>query len=208
MLTGGWVGSEWRKLLTLPAIWGTCVGAVVGGGLFAVASRRTDFDPVVLVQAVIVLAGVLPVAHEYSGRQIQTSLLATPLRLRLLAGKTIATAVMLAVLVGLVVSAMVLLGAELRPVGAWSYLVLIGLFAYAVALVVKDLIGALSVNLVVLLVVSPLIATLTDSAGWLPGVAGRGLYQDGISIPGAAALVCWIVVIGAGGSLRFCRRDA
>jgi hypothetical protein len=189
--------AELSKLRTLPITGFTVAGIFAITGLLTAADRSVDF--VAYVQAGFVLLGIIPVAHEHVGRQFSTTLIAVPARGRLLAGKTVAAAITIA----LTAVPTVLLGGSDRPVGAAAYLTFIGLFAYVVAVVVRQLIPALVGTLCLVLIVSPLLA---DDARWLPGQAAAELYR-GSATAGALAALAWLVGIGGVATAAFFRRD-
>jgi len=157
------------------------------------------------------------VASEYAGSQVRTTLAAVPDRVRALLGKTVAC-----FLVATATSATGLAGAlvavggavPVGPVaGAVAHLVLVGLLAFALALLLRALVPALVGMLSLLLVVPPLLAGVTEHARWLPDRAGRALYApgaDAVLTPATGALVLagWIAVVGGGAAWAFFARDA
>jgi ABC-2 type transport system permease protein len=177
----------------------------------------------------LVLLGILPATHEYAGHQIRTSLVAVPNRLLLLTGKTIAT------LLGMTVTAAATIGASLVAValtqslldapasalrangeswtlaGAAAYLVLIALLSHTVAVLSRHLVPALVGMLSLVLIVSPLLASFTEHARWLPDRAGARLYDPTDTVltatTGALVLGGWISVTGAVAIARFIRSD-
>ncbi|MFE4465912.1 hypothetical protein ACFRCR_12420 [Oerskovia sp. NPDC056781] len=235
------VAAELDKLRTLPVTVLAVVGTVVVGALIAAAQAGTAADQglptsavdvtlrtVPFVVAGLVLVGVLAVSQEHAGRQVATTLAAVPRRGLLVAGKSIAVTGVVAMaaistLGACAAAAAVtqhLLGAPASPdgagagalLGAAAYLVLIGVFSHAVALVVRHLVPALVGVLALVLVVSPLLAGTTEHARWLPDRAAAAWFDAG---PGAldgptATLVAlaWVVVVGGVGSWRFLVRDA
>ncbi|MFB6718663.1 hypothetical protein ACFCV3_00795 [Kribbella sp. NPDC056345] len=198
--------AEVAKLRTLPITVLTIAGTVAVSALIAIALSRSGepVDVVPYVQAGFVLLGIIPVAHEHAGRQFSTSLTAVPARGQLLIGKTVATFVTLA----LTAMATVLAQSE-RPVGAAAYLTLIGLLAYAVALLVRHLVPALVGMLCLVLVLSPLLAEITKHARWLPDQGAAELYRPGGSpVSGLLVAGAWIAALGAIAVHRFHHRDA
>ncbi|MFK4086452.1 hypothetical protein ACI2LF_20240 [Kribbella sp. NPDC020789] len=199
------VRAELSKLRTLPIAVLTIAGTVAVAALIAAAQWRSDqpVDVVPYAQAGFVLLGILPVAHEHAGRQFSTTLVAVPARGKLLVAKTTAAFVTIAI----TAAATAVLQPE-RPVGAAAYLTLIGLFAYAVALLVRHLVPALVGTLCLILILSPLLNAATEHARWLPDRAAAELYQpDGDLLRGGLVAVAWIVVTGAVATARFLRRD-
>ena len=154
--------AELIKLRGLPAVVAVALGTVVAFG----AAGRGVTQVVPLLQAGPILLGVLAVATEYAGRQIATTLTATPNRLRLLAAKTVAYLIAATATVGAGLAAAWatrLAGSE-RAVAGWPmagaavYLVLIGLLALGLAAVLRSLIPPLAGLLTLVLIVSPLLA--------------------------------------------------
>jgi hypothetical protein len=97
--------------------------------------------------------------------------------------------------------------------GAWTYLVLIGLLGLALTFLLRSLIASLAGLLSLVLVVSPMLGSVTSSARFLPDQAGSALYQPEPSAalgPGAGALVlvAWVVAVAAGALVTFCAQDA
>ncbi|TDD62164.1 ABC transporter permease [Kribbella antibiotica] len=189
--------AELSKLRTLPLTGFTVAGILACTALLAAADQAVDI--IMYVQAGFVLLGIIPVAHEHAGRQFGTTLIAVPARGRLLVAKSLATAVVMA----LTAAATAVLGGAERPVGAAAYLVFIGLFAYAVAVVVRQLIPALVGMLSLILIVSPVLA---DHGRWLPDRAAAELYQGSATI-GALGALAWVALIGAVATVQFLRRD-
>ncbi|MFC9692322.1 hypothetical protein ACFTSF_27495 [Kribbella sp. NPDC056951] len=202
------IRAELAKLRTLPITTFTITGTIAVALLIAIALERSGepVDVVPYVQAGFVLLGIIPVAHEYAGRQFGTTLLAVPARGQLLIGKTVATLITLAL-----TAIATALAQEDRPVGAAAYLTLIGLLAYAVALLVRHLVPALVGMLCLVLIVSPLLAAVTEHARWLPDRAAAELYRPTDSVltatTGTLVAGAWITVLAAVAIRRFHRRD-
>ncbi|CAM3095006.1 ABC transporter permease [Saccharomonospora xinjiangensis] len=228
------VAAELSKLRGLPAVMtamhGTVAASIVLSAAVAAATDEANVVQVVVqivpfVQIGFLIVGVLAVATEYEGRQIRTALTATPNRPLFLAAKTIAfvtaAATTSAASVGaaLATASVTLRGGSLsfvdsRPLaGAAVYLVLIGLLGFAVTVLFRSLIPPLVTMLAVVLIASPLLASVTEHARWLPDRAGRLLYlsnADPILTPGTGALVlvAWIAVIAVVATWTFWSRDA
>lgn len=234
-------GAELSKLRTLPVAVLTAVCTVAVGTLVAAAltaelidqgmppsAAAVTIQTVPYLQAGLILLGVLPMAHEHAGGQLRTSLAAVPHRGLLLAGKSAAALLGLSLAasatVGGVAATVVLTrhlldaapaGSAAAPwpmVGAGAYLVLVGLLAHAVALLVRQLIPALVATLSLVLIVSPLLATLTEHARWLPDRAAGQLYDPTDAVltetTGALVMLVWIALIGGTAAVLFARRDA
>lgn len=226
--------AELVKLRGLPAVLATMLGTVGTGVVLAAAlasSAPATADAVqVLTQAVRllqagpILLGVLAVATEYAGRQIATTLTATPNRLLLLAGKTVAyliaaTATSVAAIGGGLATAWLTLalreGGPARAVDGWPvagaavYLVLIGWLSLGLAVLLRSLIPPLVSILALVLVVSPLLSGHTGYARWLPDRAGSLLYLPGADpVPGTIVLLIWIAVTASAAIVTFLARDA
>lgn len=239
----GAIAAEWAKLRTLPAAVATMLGTVAVSGLVASALAAdgetgwaATISPAAIalavvpyMQAGVILVGVLPVAQEYAGRQIGTTLTAVPARMRVVAAKTAAVLMALAMTApatlavgfGAAVLVRAATGADVAAPDAteWAHLagaalalVLIGLLAHVATLALRALVPALSATLLLVLVLPPVLAGLSEHARWLPDRAVAGLYApaDGILSPVTGTLVAlaWIGVIGVAGAVRFVRRDA
>lgn len=232
--------AELAKLRTLPVAVAAAVATVLAGAVVAAALAAHAADggapgsavaAVVLavpyVQAGLVLVGVLPVAHEYEGVQIRTTLAAVPDRALLLAGKSAAALAAVALTAAATVGAGAAAAAATRylldagPAGGgaepWAapgaavHLALIGLLAHAVALLLRHLVPALVGMLSLVLVVSPLLGGLTEHARWLPDRAGSLLYAPDDTVltgaTGALVLLGWIAAVGCAAAVRFVRGD-
>jgi hypothetical protein len=208
-----------RSLLAVPATVATTVA--VTAGLAFVAGRADGSSPadvafqvLAYAQAGFILLGVLTVAGEYGGGQIRTTLAAVSGRVLLTAGKLAAylvTAVPFAALTA--TAAFRLAGQAGVPVGAVAYLVLVGTLGFAVALLVRGLLTALAIMLTLVFAVSPVLAPLTEYAGYLPDLAGARMFRPGppdalTPSQGAAVVAAWIVSALGVAVAAFTRRDA
>lgn len=232
------IAAERIKLRGLPAILATAIGTVAAGAALAAAlaaSAPSNVGAVQVVAQVIpfvqvgtILLGVLTVASEYAGRQIATTLIATPDRPVLLAAKTIAYLVTSAatsfatVGAGLAAAWIILTVRGIHPpedidgwhvLGAAVYLVLIGMLALAVTTLLRSLIPPLVTMLTLVLIISPLLSGYTEHARWLPDQAGSLLYQPGADTlltpaTGTLVLLTWIAAAALSATLAFVRRDA
>ncbi len=233
------VTAELVKLRGLPAVVGVVLGApVVAATLaaafaaaFAAAAEGTaTADPalatVPYLQVATVLVGVLAAGTEHAGRQIVTTLTVTPARWRHLAAQVLVVAATSAL------TACAGLGAALAAAAAWGpgdgvpgarsgvrpllgavvVLVLVGLLAHALTVLARSLVGALVATLTLLLVVSPLLATVTEHARWLPDRAGSLLYLPGHDpvlgpVGGGLVLVAWVAAAVLAAGCASGRRD-
>ncbi|MFC0623111.1 hypothetical protein [Kribbella deserti] len=172
-----------------------------------------------------VLLGVLSVASEYDGSQIHTSLVSVPNRLLLLAGKAVTYLAVAAVAAAVTVAASYVAARSAKPadvgpaevgpaglgtfVGAAAYLVLIGLFAAALATIIRQLIAAMVATLALAMVVPPVLVTITRWADYLPSRAGMRLYDDSPDLlRGAAVLFAWLAIAHLAAAAAFTQRDA
>lgn len=236
------LGAELSKLRTLPLTTYAAAGMILVSALIAAAlaglhAERGGTVPAVdavleampYAQAGAILLGVVPVSHEYFGRQFSTTLIAVPRRMRVIVAKTSATMIVLLV-VGTLSVAMAWSSAELtlhaldadaaaataedlaRLGGAVVYLVLIGLLAHAVTLVLRHLVPALVSMLVVVYILPFALTALGEHTRWLPTRAGSQLFapDDAVltAITGSLVLLAWAAVIGVVGAARFALSDA
>lgn len=232
------VAAESVKLRGVPAVCATVLGMIAAAIALsaAIAASATDaLDAVQVMLATIpflqvgtILLGVLAVATEYQGSQVRTTLIATPNRTLLLAGKALAylaTATItsaVAVGAGLATATITLAVSDTAPiedmnawpvVGAAVYLVLIGLLGLALTVLLRSLIPSLVGMLALVLIASPLLAGSTEHARWLPDRAGSLLYlpaADSVLTTGTGTLVllAWITVTGTAAAAAFVNRDA
>jgi len=235
---GNTTAAELTKLRGLPAALATVLTTVVAAAALSVAvaasstgaldAVRVTLLTVPFLQVGPILVGVLTVATEYAGSQIRTSLTATPNRLLLLAGKTLAylaTAAvtsLAAVGAGLAGAAITLAVRDTAPggdatgwpaAGAVLYLVLIGLLGLALTVSLRSLVPALVSMLGLVLIASPLLRGYTGHARWLPDRAGGFLYlpdADPVLTPGTGTLVllAWIAATSVAAVATFHTRDA
>ena len=209
--------AELVKLWGLPAVPATALGTVVAGAVLGAAGTQV----VPLLQVGPILLGILAAATEYAGRQIATTLIVTPNRLRLLAGKTVAYLVTATATSGAALTAARLARTvrDAGPAAAWPiagaavYLVLIGLLALGLAVLLRSLIAPLAGLLALVLIVSPVLAGWTGHARWLPDRAGQLLYlpdADPLLTPvtGTVVLLTWIALAAGAAQRTFRARDA
>lgn len=230
--------SELRKLVGLPAVLAAVFGTVgvaiaLTAAVAASSTGATDGVRVTLLtipflQVGPILIGVLAVATEYAGSQVRTTLTATPNRVLLLTGKTLAYLVTAAVMsaaavgAGCATAAIMLSVSESAPIsdvnvwpiaGAVVYLVLIGLLGFSLTVLLRSLIPPLVSMLAFVLIVSPLLDGYTEHARWLPDRAGSLLYlpaTDSVLTAGTGSLVllAWITVTTTTAVAAFVSRDA
>jgi hypothetical protein len=196
---------------------GVTLFCTTGLSVLLATSDQTPLQTIQYAQVGFILLGVLTVGSEYAGSQIHTTLLSMPNRLALLAGKAVAYGVTSLVAAILVVAA-VFVAARLssdQPVGdfaallgAVAYLVLIGLFAAAIATLTRNLLAAVVALTALVLIVSPLLRSITTAASYLPDSAGMRLYQGTDVLQGSAVFVGWLAVAHLVSTATFLKRDA
>lgn len=230
--------AELDKLRTLPLTTLTAAGTILTGVALGLALVVLGDRPpatvldgtapaIPFVQGGLVLLGILPVAQEYAGRQIHTTLAAVPQRRLLVAAKSGAGALVLVLVAALTVAAtataVLVIGriseADLpvgdrpavRLAGMVGHLVLVGLLSHAVALLVRHLVPALVGMLSLVLIAAPVLAAVTEHARWLPDRAAALLHADTDSVlsAGTGSLVAlgWITLVGGVALARFVRAD-
>ena len=200
------VSAEAGKLRTLPAVTMTAIvtvtGSIVIAGALANSASSSALETVIqmvpFLQLGPILLGILAFTQEYTGSQMSTTLRATPNRARLLAGKTTALA-----------------AAQVALAGVAAYLVCAGMISYGIALLARSLAASLVASLSLLLLLPPLLVSVTTYAHWLPSEAGRSLYIADSASAGQmltpwqaiAALAVWVALALAAGSGTLIRRD-
>lgn len=185
------------------------------------------------LQIGFMVLGILTAATEYSPGQIRTTLISVPNRWLLFAGKTIAyltvgTLAAAITVAASIATAFVALGEEGTSWGgattqenvrvllaAAAYLLTIGLFAYAVALLTRTLIATLVAMLALALVISPYLSAGTTLARYLPDAAGKRMFSNGpladghlTPVQGTAVLAAWLVTALVSAALALRKRDA
>ncbi|MBG0856985.1 ABC transporter permease [Streptomyces spinoverrucosus] len=233
--------AEWLKIRTLRSLCGALVALFAATTAFS-AIAATDgasdpgFDPLFTAflgmmpgQIAAVAFGALAVSSEFTGGGLRLALAAVPQRGRWFAAKLTAVAVPV-FLVGLVTGGASLaaaragmgaaadgltVGEQLRAIlGCGVYLTLMALFAAGLAALLRSGIGALSILIPFLLVVSFVIG---DAAGgvtdFLPDRAGQVVLHstwEGSLGPwtGLAVTAAWTAGAVAAGAWRVRRRDA
>jgi hypothetical protein len=252
--------AELRKAATLPAVWiglavallgsiavtvlnSLAVGRALADGRTGAVSFTSPFDtafaimPLGTVGAVVI--GVVVFSSEYTannadaggGRQVLTTLIATPQRLPVLCAKA---GTMLLFVLGIAAVTMPItagvahviidrpetvgLGeAVLRCLGGTLYWELSGLMAFAITVLLRNGIIPLIVLILNSSVVSVsfLLTKLTALAFWLPDIAGRRLFGDVPTVdggpgavPGGIAMTLWALALCGVAGLVFARRDA
>ncbi|HWS39485.1 MAG TPA: hypothetical protein VN408_42915 [Actinoplanes sp.] len=181
-----------------------------------------------VLQVAIVVVSVLVLSSEYRTGAIRVTFVATPWRLRVMAAKALVVTVVATVLASLSMlagyaAALPFLyrgapaatapGIILGRVGVEiGYCVLVGLFAFAVTIAVRDTAAAVTVTLGGVLlsgVVFTLIGMLlrTDLTGLSFAEAAAGVFTEPFS-RALPALTAWLAVPAVAGCLALTRRDA
>ncbi|MGW2821281.1 ABC transporter permease [Streptomyces sp. NPDC001443] len=233
--------SEWLKIRTLRSLLGTLFALFAATTAFSAIAHvpdapDPDFDPLFMAlsgvtpgQIAAISFGATAVSSEFHGGALRLSLAAVPHRGRWFAAK--ATAVALPVLVvGLVTALAALLAARARlgdagnalttgeqvrgVVGCGVYLTLMALLAVGLTALLRSGVGALSLLIPFILVVSFVIGeTAGGVTDFLPDHAGQvALHRtwDGSLGPwtGLAVTALWAAAALLAGAWRLCRRDA
>lgn len=233
--------AEWLKIRTLRSLLGALLALFAATTAFSAiagvsGTSDPEFDPLFTAlsgvapgQIAAISFGAMAVSSEFHGGGLRLSLSAVPRRGRWFAAKAIAIAVP-TLLVGLVTALSALAaaraglgdatsgltaGEQVRGVvGCAVYLMLMALFAVGLAALLRSGVGALSLLIPFILVVSFVIG---DAAGgateFLPDRAGQVvLYQshDGPLGPwsGLAVTALWTAAALAAGAWSVRRRDA
>jgi ABC-2 type transport system permease protein len=258
------LATELRKMLTLPGTYVALAVGVLGPTPIAalnafsvrnaLAAGRPKlvgytsaadalFSAVPLGTICAVILGVLVISSEYaanrsdagSGRQLTTTLAATPSRLRLLAAKALTLVLLLAVVAavtipaGLAVATTIVGAADETPMdlsslmarsfGAWLYWTLTALIALAITVLTRSGVIPLIVLIVnsSLVSLSLLLSKLTPLARYLPDIAGARLFASQRSmalqetldpVTGGLVMSAWSVGLLAVAAATFKRRDA
>jgi ABC-2 type transport system permease protein len=224
------VRAELLKLAGLPSVWVAAALSLLVPPLLAVLGSRSGPDGadtgfMQLAFGVLgpLVLGTVAAGSEYRGGQIMTSLVCVPSRLRLLAVKT--GALVLAVAVLAVPSALLTLavagaltgGAGPRIAGAVVYWVLQALLAYGITLLTRSGVLPLTVLIVNTTVVSFsfLLSKVTPLAGYLPDLAGVHMFMRDIDsraelapVTGGLVMAAWVAALLGVAGYAFHRRDA
>ena len=233
--------AEWLKIRTLRSLLGALLALFAATTAFSAIAGVSetsdpDFDPLFTAlsgvapgQIAAISFGAMAVSSEFHGGGLRLSLSAVPRRGRWFAAKAVAIAV-LALLVGWVTALAALLvakaglgeaaagltaGEQARGVvGCGVYLMLMALFAAGLAALLRSGVGALSLLIPFVLVVSFVIG---DAAGgatdFLPDRAGQVVLYRSHGGPlgpwtGLAVTALWTLGALAAGAWSVRRRDA
>ncbi len=187
-----------------------------------------------------IIIGVIAVSNEYftesaesgGGRQITTSLIAVPSRLRFLLAKATAVAVVSAVLasaaaVATMAAIRIVLGEHAPEMGSEAiprlagivcYWVLTALLAFGITVLTRHGVIPLAILIVntSVVTVTYLLTRLTSLAYYLPDMAGirmfiRNLEDSTVEIAplvGGLVMTAWVAALLIIAAIVFCRRDA
>ncbi|MEU8234900.1 ABC transporter permease [Actinoplanes sp. NPDC048967] len=221
--------AELLKLAGLPSVWVAVALSLLLPPVVVLLNARAASSPdtgfLELTAGVLgpLVLGTVAAGSEYRGGQIATSLVCVPSRMRLLAAKTGALVLSVAVTaaVGAVVTpavAGVLTGGTgPRIAGVVVYWVLDALLAYGITLLTRSGVLPLTVLIVNSTVVSVsfLLTRLTPLAAYLPDLAGAQMFIEPHDVgtdltPVTAGLVmgAWVAVLLGVAAYVFHRRDA
>jgi ABC-type transport system involved in multi-copper enzyme maturation permease subunit len=187
-------------------------------------------------QLALCVLGVIVITSEYTTGAIRSSLLAVPVRLRMLTAKAVTFALLdlvvsaIAVIVVFFISTAILRshvsitfsdpGVTRAVIGAILYLTVLGLFALAIGGLIRHTAGGISVVIALVLVVPPLVSLIPGNIanhvyGYLPTVAGPLIAQttqesgDVLSAwQGFGVFCAWTAVLLAACGWTLVRRDA
>lgn len=167
-----------------------------------------------LVQTGFLAMGLLMATKEHTSALCRTTLLVTPRRGRVWAGRLVVLATAaLPVAVALTATALAVLDQHparasveaAARTGAW--LVAVALLAVGTGAILRHVLATASV-LLLLVVVAPATArALGPWATWLPGVAAQDWVREGAWRDGAVVLT-WVAAALVAGGLRLVRSDA
>ena len=227
------VASELLKLWTMPAPMMVALGTIIGGAVisWALARSASQAGPhdvlahvMPFLQVGAIVLGVLAVSQEYVGAQRLTTLRATPSRVTLAWGKTVAmmTAQVSVAVVATATSgaAAVLAKGGVPEVDGWRfggfaiYLVCAGMISYGVALIMRTAAPSLVMSLALLLLLPPILRPLTSYGAWLPSELGRVLADHGVLtgegpsvLAAGVGLAGWVLLAVIGGTVTLVKRD-
>jgi len=189
-----------------------------------------------LGQLAICVLGVIVITSEYTTGAIRSSLLAVPIRLRMLAAKSVTFALLDLVVSAITVFAVFFIttsilhkyvpisfsqpGVTGAVIGSILYLGVLGLFAMAIGGLIRHTAGAISIVIALVIVVPPLVSLIPGTIanhvhGYLPTVAGELVAQtsqqsgDVLSgWQGFGVFCAWTAVLMAACGWLLVRRDA
>ncbi|MFF7952318.1 ABC transporter permease [Streptomyces griseorubiginosus] len=233
--------SEWLKIRTLRSLLGALLALFAATTAFSALAGVSetsdpDFDPLFMAlsgvapgQIAAMCFGAMAVSSEFHGGGLRTSLAAVPRRGRWFAAKVTAVAVPTLV-VGLVTAIAALVvaraglgeaanglstGEQVRGVvGCGIYLTLMALLAAGLAAVLRSGVGALSLLIPFVLIVSFVIGDVAGGAtDFMPDRAGQIVLYESYDGPlgpwtGLAVTAAWPAAALAAGAWSVRHRDA
>ncbi|MFI5841815.1 hypothetical protein ACIA8K_19100 [Catenuloplanes sp. NPDC051500] len=244
--------AELRKLLALPTAWaGLVIGVLLAPAIVLINARYThaaladgsygDVSNLGIQDLGVALIGpmvlgVVMISSEYTPTgehspgvtQLHATLTAMPDRLRLLAAKLGALALVVLAQAVVVTAAVLALNEVLhgefmpplepgRIAAVLLYWVLLAVFSFAIALIARNGIVPLTILIInnTFVSVSYLLTKVTDLAYYLPDIAGARMFIRGSAfememspLTAGVTMAGWIVLLLAIGGYLFQRRDA
>ena len=222
--------TELLKLAGLPSAWvAAALGLLIPPLLVTLNARAvpagTDTGFLELTVGVLgpLVLGTIAAGSEYRGGQIRTSLVCVPSRARLLAAKTgavtltVAVTAALSAVLTLAVAGTLTGGAGPRIAGVVVYWVLAALLAYGITLLTRSGVLPLTVLIVNTTAVSfsYLLTKVTPLAAYLPDLAGARMYLHDMDTPGdlgpvtgGLVMAAWVAALLGVAGYVFHRRDA
>lgn len=237
--------AELSKLSTLPFVWLAVVaGLIVPIGIAVITSLTTTlgsdtgFSELAIGVLGAIILGVAAIGSEYTAegeesagsRQITTTLIAVPSRVRLLFAKVIAviiaTAILAVVAITLVFTTVhLLLGPDApaldgdifaRAGGAVIYWVLMALLGFGLTVLTRN--GIIPMAVLVAnssaVTVTYLLAQSIPAANYLPDLAGMPMFTtvrtsvEIAPLTGGLVMAAWVIALLIAAGAVFTRRDA
>jgi len=249
------LSAEFSKLFSLPTTWiaiavSLLIAPVIAAlrafqelsditkGIQTTVEHAIGFEELGFGVTGIIILGVIAISSEYfteseesgTGRQITTSLTATPSRLRFLLSKTAVVAIISAILAMITIPITMgtvwhilgkhahTLGAADMPrfIGVVCYWVLTALIALGITFLTRH--AALPLTILTLntsvMTVTYLLTRITPLANYLPDMAGIRMFHEikdtGSTLTpllGGIVMAAWAIAILAIAAIQFCRRD-
>ena len=253
--------SEWTKIRSVQStVWSLLIFVIVAVGFSTLIASviahdwntagnhpnhaRLLADPTAVIfgaglglgQLAICVLGVIVITSEYTTGAIRSSLLAVPIRLRMLAAKAVTFGLLDLVVSAVTVFAVFFIttailrshisitfsqpGVTRAVIGAILYLTVLGLFALAIGGLIRHTAGAIATVIATVIVIPPLVSLIPGTIanhvhGYLPTVAGELVAQttqesgDVLSAwQGFGVFCAWTVVLLVACGWLLVRRDA
>ncbi|MGO3170126.1 MAG: ABC transporter permease [Bavariicoccus seileri] len=239
--------SELSKLNSLPFIWVACAAGLIVPNVIAIitslsgspgASVDTGFSELSVGALGAIILGGIAIGSEYvtegedsaSGRQITTSLIAIPSRIRLLIAKFGAIALSTMVLAIFAVASvfitfLLLNGSEVLTInadmfirigGVIVYWIFLALFTFGLTVLTRNAIIPISIMVINSsgVPITYLLTQMNPLATYLPDMAGQKMFTRGVDtglelapIAGGAVMGVWVFVLLIIAGITFFRRD-